>query len=61
VKRGRILADTEEVTGSNPVSPTKKGRYGRVTDEALDHLDRLVCGQEHPLGGATAHLGRQSP
>jgi hypothetical protein len=22
VKRGRILADTEEVTGSNPVSPT---------------------------------------
>jgi hypothetical protein len=23
VKRGRILADTEEVTGSNPVSPTK--------------------------------------
>jgi hypothetical protein len=24
VKRGRILADTEEVTGSNPVSPTKK-------------------------------------
>ena len=23
VKRGRILADAEEVTGSNPVSPTK--------------------------------------
>ena len=22
--RGRILADTEEVTGPNPVSPTKK-------------------------------------
>jgi hypothetical protein len=25
------------------------------------HADRLVCGQEYPLGGTTAHLGRQSP
>jgi hypothetical protein len=31
-------------------------RYGRIANEALDHLDPLICGQEHPLGGATAHL-----
>jgi hypothetical protein len=31
--------------------------HGRIADEALDHLDGLVCGQEHPLGCPAAHLG----
>ena len=41
VQRGRILADTEEVTGSNPVSPTMKAL---VSDPFAALTPRLALG-----------------
>jgi hypothetical protein len=68
VKRGRILADTEEVTGSNPVSPTSNTpgqmpiwpqrsprRASHVQDS--DRGAHLVGNQKEPALGAPAGPG----
>jgi hypothetical protein len=43
IKRGGILADTEEVTGSNPVSPTVTTPLVSPTFACVLRWDRLTC------------------